>query len=100
MSNSELQATIDQAWEDRDAISPNTTGGVRDAIEAALDGLDSGDYRVAHRASGNWKVEQWLKKAVLLSFRLFDNVPMPGGPADPIRGEAPWFDKVAPKFAG
>jgi len=100
MSSSELQITIDQAWEERESISPDTTGAVRDAIEAALDGLDSGDYRVADMVGGNLKVEQWLKKAVLLSFRLFDNVPMPGGPTDPIRGEAPWFDKVAPKFAG
>ena len=92
MSSSELQITIDQAWEERESISPDTTGAVRDAIEAALDGLDSGDYRVADMVGGNLKVEQWLKKAVLLSFRLFDNVPMPGGPTDPIRGEAPWFD--------
>ncbi|NKB19094.1 MAG: 2,3,4,5-tetrahydropyridine-2,6-dicarboxylate N-succinyltransferase [Alphaproteobacteria bacterium] len=100
MSSSDLQATIDQAWEDRDSVSPSTTGDVRDAIETALDGLDSGDFRVATKSDGSWQVEQWLKKAVLLSFRLFDNAPMPGGPTDPVRGEAPWFDKVAPKFAG
>jgi 2,3,4,5-tetrahydropyridine-2-carboxylate N-succinyltransferase len=100
MSSSDLQATIDQAWEDRDSVSPNITGDVRDAIEAALDGLDSGAFRVAAKSDGGWQVEQWLKKAVLLSFRLFDNVPMPGGPTDPVRGEAPWFDKVASKFAG
>ncbi len=100
MSSSDLQATIDQAWEDRDSVSPSTTGDVRDAIEAALDGLDSGEFRVAGKSGSGWQVEQWLKKAVLLSFRLFDNAPMPGGPTDPVRGEAPWFDKVAPKFAG
>ena len=100
MSSSDLQAKIDQAWEDRDTISPSTTSDVRDAIEAALDGLDSGGFRVAAKSDSGWKVEQWLKKAVLLSFRLFDNVPMPGGPTDPVRGEAPWFDKVASKFAG
>ena len=100
MSSSDLQATIDQAWEDRDSVSPSTSGEVRDAIEAALDGLDSGEFRVAAKSDSGWQVEQWLKKAVLLSFRLFDNAPMPGGPTDPVRGEAPWFDKVAPKFAG
>ena len=100
MSTSDLQATIDQAWENRDSVSPSTTGDVRDAIEAALDGLDSGEFRVATKSDSGWQVQQWLKKAVLLSFRLFDNAPMPGGPTDPVRGEAPWFDKVAPKFAG
>ena len=100
MNNIELQSIIDKAWEEREKISPKTTGDVRSAIETALDGLDSGEYRVAHNSEGKWLVEQWLKKAVLLSFRLFDNAPMPGGPTDPDRGESPWFDKVAPKFAG
>lgn len=100
MSSSNLQSIIDKAWEDRDSVSPSTTGEVRTSIETALDGLDSGELRVAKKLDGKWQVEQWLKKAVLLSFRLFDNSPIPGGPTDPIRGEAPWFDKVAPKFAG
>ncbi|MEE8333026.1 MAG: 2,3,4,5-tetrahydropyridine-2,6-dicarboxylate N-succinyltransferase [Alphaproteobacteria bacterium] len=95
-----LQATLDAAWEDRDAISPATTGTVRDAIEAALDGLDAGTFRVAEKTGSGWQVHQWLKKAVLLSFRLYDNAPMPGGPADPKRGQQAWYDKVAPKFAG
>lgn len=95
-----LQPTIDAAWEDRGSISPATRGPVRESVEAALDALDSGRLRVAEKADGAWRVHQWLKKAVLLSFRLFDMAPMPGGPRDPVRGEAPWFDKVPPKFAG
>ena len=100
MTTDGLQSIIEAAWEDRDAISPATTGEVRDAIEAALDGLDLGELRVAERSNGAWHVNQWLKMAVLLSFRLYDMVPMPGGPSDPERGETAWFDKVAPKFAG
>ncbi len=96
----DLQTTLDAAWEDRDAISPATTGKVRDAIETALDGLDAGTLRVAEKTDGGWRVNQWLKKAVLLSFRLFDNAPMPGGPTDPSRGQNAWYDKVSPKFAG
>ncbi len=95
-----LKSVIEAAWEDRDTISPATVGEVRDAIEAALDGLDSGELRVAEKSNGTWHVNQWLKMAVLLSFRLYDMAPMPGGPSDPGRGETPWFDKVAPKFAG
>jgi 2,3,4,5-tetrahydropyridine-2-carboxylate N-succinyltransferase len=100
MSAETLQATIDAAWEDRANVSPATKGEVRDAIEAALDGLDSGAFRVAEPAGNGWAVNQWLKKAVLLSFRLYDNVVMPGGPADPVRGQNAWYDKVSPKFAG
>ena len=100
MSSDGLKAAIEAAWENREAISPATTGETRDAIEAALDGLDSGMLRVAEKSNGEWHVNQWLKMAVLLSFRLYDMAPMPGGPTDPDRGAAPWFDKVAPKFAG
>ncbi len=100
MTSDTLEKTIDAAWEDRDAVSPEITGVIRDAIEAALDGLDSGAYRVAEKSNGKWHVNQWLKKAVLLSFRLYDSAPMPGGPTDPVRGESSWYDKVAPKFSG
>jgi 2,3,4,5-tetrahydropyridine-2-carboxylate N-succinyltransferase len=100
MDTSNLQAVIDAAWEDRQSVSPATTGAVRDAVEAALDGLDSGLLRVAEKKNGKWSVNQWLKKAVLLSFRLYDMTPMPGGPVDPERGAAPWYDKLSPKFAG
>ncbi len=100
MDQGNLQAVIDAAWEDRQSVSPQTRGAVREAVEAALDGLDSGELRVAEKGDGAWRVNQWLKKAVLLSFRLYDMAPMPGGPEDPARGATPWFDKVAPKFAG
>ena len=100
MDRDSLRTTIDAAWEDRERISPATGGAVRAAVEAALDGLDSGTLRVAEPNGDGWRVNQWLKKAVLLSFRIYDMAPMPGGPADPVRGPAPWFDKVAPKFAG
>ncbi len=100
MSTDRLKSVIEAAWQDREGISPATGGEVRDAIEAALDGLDSGELRVAEKSDGAWHVNQWLKMAVLVSFRLYDMAPMRGGPSDPERGEAPWFDKVAPKFAG
>ncbi len=96
MSHAELAATIDAAFEDRDTISTDTTGAVREAVNAALGLLDSGQARVAERAAdGTWHVNQWLKKAVLLSFRLNDMEPIPGGP-----GGATWWDKVPSKFAG
>jgi 2,3,4,5-tetrahydropyridine-2-carboxylate N-succinyltransferase len=100
MTKDGLKSAIEAAWENRDAISPATRGEVRDAIEAALDGLDSGEFRVAEKSADAWHVNQWLKMAVLLSFRIYDMAPMPGGPSDPGRGDSPWFDKVAPKFAG
>ncbi|MBM3557043.1 MAG: 2,3,4,5-tetrahydropyridine-2,6-dicarboxylate N-succinyltransferase [Alphaproteobacteria bacterium] len=93
--SADLQKTIDQAWESRDKIDAATKGPVRDAVEASLDGLDAGRYRVAEKIDGAWRVNQWLKKAVLLSFRLTDSAPMPGG-----AGGAPWFDKVPLKTAG
>ena len=109
-----LEATIDAAWHDRAALTPATTGAVRDAVTAALTMLDNGAVRVAEpgggpadaahtgdgnsdgngERSGSWRVNQWLKKAVLLSFRLNDNQVMPGP------GDSCWFDKVPSKFAG
>jgi 2,3,4,5-tetrahydropyridine-2,6-dicarboxylate N-succinyltransferase len=100
MTDADLAATIDAAWEDRERLAPSTGGAVRDAVEAALDGLDSGRLRVAEKTARGWQVHQWLKKAVLLSFRLNDMVEIPGGPADPERGAARWWDKVPSKFAG
>lgn len=104
MDDSQLQASIAQAWDDRDSLTPGTTGPARAAIDAALDALDSGRVRVAEPVDpdrpGVWRVNEWLKKAVLLSFRVHDLAPIPGGPVDPARGPAPWFDKVASKFAG
>jgi len=91
----DLPATIDAAWEDRARISTGTTGAVRDAVEAALELLDSGQARVAEPTADGWTVNQWLKKAVLLSFRLNDNALIDGGAAG-----APAYDKVPSKFAG
>ena len=97
MSHADLQTTIEAAWEARDTLNFATKGTVRDAVESALDGLDKGKLRVAQRnADGaGWKVNQWLKKAVLLSFRLNDNQMIPGGP-----GGSFYWDKVPVKFAG
>ncbi|GAB4179458.1 MAG: 2,3,4,5-tetrahydropyridine-2,6-dicarboxylate N-succinyltransferase [Thalassobaculales bacterium] len=101
VSTASLESIIDAAWEDRANVSPATGGAVREAVEAALEALDSGQSRVASPGpDGRWHVHQWLKKAVLLSFRLSDSAPIPGGPADPVRGPSPWFDKVPSKFAG
>lgn len=101
MQTEDLRRVIEDAWEERDGISPKTDGVVRDAVELALAGLDGGHYRVAEKqADGNWHVNQWLKKAVLLSFRLNDMAVMPGGPRDTTHGESAWFDKVPSKFAG
>jgi 2,3,4,5-tetrahydropyridine-2,6-dicarboxylate N-succinyltransferase len=91
----DLVRTIDAAWERRAELSPATSGDVRNAVEAALDGLDSGTFRVAEKIGGTWVVNQWLKKAVLLSFRLTDSHLIEGGP-----GGATWWDKVDSKFAG
>ena len=91
-----LQTTIDAAWEARDTINFDTRGAVRDAVVDAIRLLDAGTARVAEPDShGGWRVNQWLKKAVLLSFRLNDNMLIAGGPSD-----GPWFDKVPSKFAG
>ena len=75
MAEQHLKGIIEDAWEARDSISTSTTGAVRDAVTEALAGLDAGTYRVAEKGAGGWEVRQWLKKAVLLSFRLNDMVP-------------------------
>jgi 2,3,4,5-tetrahydropyridine-2-carboxylate N-succinyltransferase len=96
MSHAELAKTIDAAFDKREEVGPATRGAVRDAVEAALDLLDRGAARVAERgADGRWQVNQWLKKAVLLSFRLNDMWVIGNGP-----GQAVWWDKVASKFDG
>ena len=92
----DLQSTIEAAWDARDDLGLTTQGPVRDAVETALAGLDDGSYRVAERQTdGMWQVNQWLKKAVLLSFRVNDMELIEGGP-----GGARWWDKVPSKFAG
>jgi 2,3,4,5-tetrahydropyridine-2-carboxylate N-succinyltransferase len=96
----DLETIIDTAFEDNASIDASTQGAVRDAVETVLALLDSGKLRVAEKIEGasgpgSWKVHQWLKKAVLLSFRLNDMAAIPGGP-----GGASWWDKVPSKFAG
>ena len=103
MSSAALQHTIEAAWDARDTLSFATQGAVRKAVEAALEGLDKGKLRVAEKGAdgwvaengATWKVNQWLKKAVLLSFRLNDNAMIAGGP-----GGSSYWDKVPVKFAG
>jgi 2,3,4,5-tetrahydropyridine-2-carboxylate N-succinyltransferase len=91
----DLPAVIDAAWEARAGIGPETRGETRDAVEAALSLLDKGEARVAEKVGGEWVVHQWLKKAVLLSFRLTPNMPISHGP-----GGSTWWDKVPSKFEG
>ena len=100
MSAADLARTIDAAWDARDTISPATGGPVRKAVETALEALDEGKLRVAEKIEGHWSVNQWLKKAVLLSFRLRDMAEIPGGPSDGNYGPSVWWDKVPSKFAG
>jgi len=96
MSTTDIENIINAAWDDRDNVNLNTQGKIRDAVETATELLDSGQARVAERlAVGDWKVNQWLKKSVLLSFRLNDMAMIEGGP-----GGAHWFDKVPSKFQG
>jgi 2,3,4,5-tetrahydropyridine-2-carboxylate N-succinyltransferase len=100
MPEAQLQTLIERAFEDRARVNADTHGDVRDAVAKALQILDSGQARVAEKVAGaegpgSWKVNQWLKKAVLLSFRLNDNAIVEGGP-----GGATWWDKVPSKFAG
>ena len=90
-----LEAAINEAWENRADISNSTKGEIRDAVTTAIGLLDSGQGRVAEKISGEWVVHQWLKKAVLLSFRLFANEVIENGP-----GGGGWWDKVPSKFAG
>lgn len=95
MDTSALAATIDHAWERREELGPETAGPIREAVEAALGELDAGRLRVAEKTAAGWIVHQWLKKAVLLSFRLADMRAIPGAP-----GGSCWWDKVPTKFEG
>jgi 2,3,4,5-tetrahydropyridine-2-carboxylate N-succinyltransferase len=96
MSLTDLEPAVEAAWDARDTITPATTGAARDAIEATLTALDSGTLRVAERQeNGDWRVNQWAKKAVLLGFRLKDMAPQSGGPQG-----GTWWDKVDSKFLG
>ena len=95
MSNTQLQSVIEGAWDQRERITTETRGEIRDAVETALAQLDKGEARVAFKQDGEWLVNQWLKKAVLLSFRLNDMGLIAGAP-----GGSSWWDKVPSKFAG
>ncbi|HLY04830.1 MAG TPA: 2,3,4,5-tetrahydropyridine-2,6-dicarboxylate N-succinyltransferase, partial [Rhizomicrobium sp.] len=91
----ELSRIVDEAWERRDTLDPGAAKDVRHAVERALDGLDNGRFRVAEKLANDWHVHQWLKKAVLLSFRFNPAHAIAGGPAG-----AHWWDKVPSKFEG
>ncbi len=95
MDINNLEKTIESAWDARESISATTQGEYRNAVAAALGMLDAGNARVAEKRAGGWVVNQWLKKAVLLSFRLNDMGAIAGGP-----GGATWWDKVPSKFDG
>ena len=94
MDKEALQPVIEAAWEERDSLGVETRGEVRLAVDSALAALDRGALRIAEKRDGAWTVHQWLKKAVLLSFRLNPMEMIPGGP-----GGAHWWDKVPSKFA-
>ena len=94
MTSNNVQESVEKAWEERDSITSDTRGAVRDAVETALNGLDAGRYRVAESREAGWFVHQWLKKAVLLSFRLNGTRTMVGGPDG-----AFWYDKVSSKYS-
>ena len=93
--SSDLQAVIDRAWDRRESLGAGTKGEVRQAVDAAIAALDTGQARIAEKQGDDWTVHQWLKKAVLLSFRLNPMEVIAGGP-----GGAHWWDKVPSKFAG
>ena len=95
MFSSEIETIVNETWEVREEITPNTKGDQREAIEGSLKLLDSGQLRVAEKTNEGWKVNQWLKKAVLLSFRLNDMTTIENGP-----GNGFWWDKVPSKFSG
>lgn len=94
LSVADMEAIINQAWDDRGQIGPSTTGRIRDAVNYALQLLDKGKLRVAEPANdGKWRTHEWIKKAILLSFRLHRNEEIKGAPGDTL-----WWDKVPPKF--
>lgn len=101
MSASQLETVINAAWDDRDNVGLETKGEIRDAVEQSLAGLDDGSIRTAQPLGDHkWQVNEWAKKAVLLSFRLNDMDIIPGGPVDGDLGPSVWWDKVPSKFAG
>jgi 2,3,4,5-tetrahydropyridine-2-carboxylate N-succinyltransferase len=100
ISYTEQQQIIESSWEERDSITPNTQGALRAAVDGVLSALDQGRLRVASPDGGDWKVHDWIKKAVLLYFRLNPMRELGGGVKDALYGDAKWYDKVPSKFAG
>ena len=101
MSNTDLETVINKAFDEKDIVNAQTKGEIRDAVTEALARLDAGQARVAEPVGNHqWQVNQWLKKAVLLSFRLNDMVVMGGGAIHPDAGQSVWWDKVPSKFSG
>lgn len=101
MSNTDLETVINKAFDEKDMVNAQTKGEIRDAVTEALASLDAGQARVAEPVGNHqWQVNQWLKKAVLLSFRLNDMVVMGGGASHPDAGQSVWWDKVPSKFSG
>ena len=90
-----MKNIIESAWENRDNINTATKGEVRDAVEQVIASLDNGNLRVAEKVGADWQINQWVKKAILLSFRLNDMGLMSNAPAN-----SSWFDKVPFKFQG
>jgi len=96
MTDSDLEQAVEAAWSTRDGLSPDTRGTAREAVEGVIAALDAGRLRVAEKTTDAWRVNEWVKKAVLLSFRLNDMAVIPGGPGV----DGVWFDKVPSKFDG
>lgn len=90
-----LERIIDSAWEKRDSLNDSTRGEIREAVEHTMNALDKGALRVAKKQDDEWKINQWVKKAILLSFRLNPMERIEGGP-----GNSGWYDKVTPKWQG
>lgn len=95
-----LEEKINLAWDNKNNITPDTSGEERELIEKVIYKLDQGEFRIAEKKNNEWVVHQWLKKAVLLSFRLFPNTLMQGGVEDKIKGPSSWYDKIPSKFSG
>ena len=101
MNFENIKSVIERVFDNNEDVNPGTSGEVRDAIETALNYLDRGELRVAEPlGNSQWQVNQWLKKAVLLSFKLNDMDVISGGPESPNKGPANWWDKVPSKFSG
>src|SRR5215469_4999979 len=94
-----LQSIIDDAWEKRDNLSPSTQGDIRKAVDEIISGLDNGSLRTAEKKGRKWTYNLWVKKAILLSFRLNDFTTVNNAPAYP-GTFATWFDKIPSKFQG